>query len=114
MNKQIRTGSFFAKAEGAPSWKDRLAKMTGKAKPKATAKLEIDDANGETLVFPEIGDVSEIAEGVTVTAADGEHVFTADATTYTVVVTNGVVTSFTETPIEVAAAEMSAETVEFV
>jgi len=116
MKKTIRSGGFFAKAEGAPSWKDRLAKMTGKAKPKATAKLEIDDANGETLLFPEISDVSEIAEGVAVTATDGEHVFISDNTTYTVTVAAGVITAVVETPIEAApAAEaMSAETVEFV
>src|SRR6187402_1573001 len=116
MKKTIRSGGFFAKAEGAPSWKDRLAKMTGKAKPTATARLEIDDANGEKLVFPEIGDVSEIAEGVAVSATDGEHVFTSDTTTYTVTVAAGVITAVVETPIEEApAAEaMSEETVEFV
>jgi len=116
MKKTIRSGGFFAKAEGAPSWKDRLAKMTGKAKPKATAKLEIDDANGEKLLFPEIGDVSEIAEGVAVTATDGEHVFTSDNTTYTVTVAAGVITAVVETPIEdVPAAEaMSEDTIAFV
>jgi hypothetical protein len=112
MNKPIRQGSFFAKAEGqALSWKDRLAKLKGKAKPKATAKLEIDDANGETVVFPEIGDVSEIAEGTTVTATDGDHVFTADGKTYTVTVADGVVTAIVETMPEDAP---DAETTEFV
>lgn len=121
MKKTIRPGGFFAKAEGAPSWKDRLAKMKlmGGGKPKATAKLEIDDAvSGEKLIFPEIGDVSEIAEGVAVTATDGPHVFTADTTTYTVEVLAGKVVSVVETPTEEeeeeAAAEMSAETAEFV
>jgi hypothetical protein len=117
MKKTIRSGSFFAKAEGAPSWKDRLAKMTGKAKPKATAKLEIDDANGEKLLFPEISDVSEIAEGVAVTATDGEHVFTSDTTTYTVTVAAGVITAVVETPIEEeapAAEAMGEETIAFV
>lgn len=114
MRKTIRPGGFFAKAEGAPSWRDRLAKMTGKAKPKSTAKLEIDDANGEKLIFPEIGDVSEIAEGVAVTATDGEHVFTSDTTTYNVTVAGGKVTAVTETPMDAPAAEMNAETAEFV
>ncbi len=116
MKKTIRSGSFFAKAEGALSWKDRLAKMRGKGKAKPTAKLEIDDATGETLVFPEIGDVSEIAEGVAVTATDGDHVFTADATTYTVTVLDGVITAVVEVPTEeeAAAEAMSEETVEFI
>jgi len=118
MKKTIRPGSFFARAEGATSWKDRLAKMTGKAKPKATAKLEIDDANGEKLLFPEISDVSEIAEGVAVTATDGEHVFTSDTSTYTVTVAAGVITAVIETPLAdpnaPAAGAMSEETVAFV
>jgi len=120
MKKTIRTGGFFAKAEGVLSWKDRAAKILGKTKPKptATAKLEIDDAvSGEKLVFSEIGDVSEIAEGVAVTATDGPHVFTADTTTYTVEVLAGKVVSVVEAAIEneeEAAAEMSAETAEFV
>jgi len=119
MKKTIRTGAFFAKAEGVLSWKDRAAKILGKTKPKptATAKLEIDDAvSGEKLIFPEIGDVSEIAEGVAVTATDGPHVFTADTTTYTVEVLAGKVVSVVEAPVEdpAQAAEMSAETAEFV
>jgi len=115
MKKTIRSGGFFAKAEGKLSWTERLAKMRGKAKPKATAKLEVDDANGEKLLFPEISDVSEIAEGVAVTATDGEHVFTADNTTFTVTVAAGVITAVVETPIEEApAGAMSAETVEFI
>lgn len=114
MKKVIRTGGFFAKAEGGLSWKDRLAKMRGKSKPKPTAKLEIDDATGETLVFSEIGDVSEIAEGVAVTATDGEHVFVADATTYTVTVLGGVITAVVTTVMDEGAGAMSEETEEFI
>lgn len=117
MKQTFRTGAFFAKAGGVLSWKDRAARMIGKAKPTATAKLEIDDANGEKLVFPEIGDVSEIAEGVAVSATDGEHVFTSDTTTYTVTVAAGVITAVVETPIEAeapTAEAMSEETVEFI
>jgi hypothetical protein len=114
MNRQIKTGAWFSKAEGSPSWKDRLTTLRGKKPPKSTAKLEVDDANGETLIFPEIGDVSEIAEGIAVTATDGDHVFTADSTTYNVVVEGGKVTGVTETPIQAEASEMSAETAEFV
>ena len=116
MKRSFKTGAFFAKADGAPSWRDRLAKLRGKGKAKPTAKLEIDGANGETLIFPEIGDVSEIAEGVAVTATDGEHIFVADATTYTVTVAGGLITAVVETPVEDAppADAMSAETAEFV
>lgn len=116
MKKVVRTAGFFAKAEGAPSWRDRLAKMKLGGARKPTAKLEIDDANGEKLIFPEIGDVSEIAEGVAVTATDGTHVFVADTTTYTVEVLAGSIVSVVETPTEAAAeAEaMSPETVEFI
>lgn len=116
MNKPIKKSSFFATATGALSWKERLAGIRGKAKPKATAKLEIDDANGETLMFPEIGDVSEIAEGVAVTATDGDHVFVADTTTYTVTVLDGIITKVLaeETEIEEEASAMSPETVEFI
>lgn len=117
MKKVVRPGGFFAKAEGAPSWRDRLAKMKLVGTRKPTAKLEIDDANGEKLIFPEIGDVSEIAEGVAVTAADGTHVFVADATTYTVEVAAGLIVSVVETPVEAdppAAEAMSPETAEFI
>lgn len=117
MKKVVRTAGFFAKAEGAPSWRDRLAKMKLGGARKPTAKLEIDDANGEKLVFPEIGDVSEIAEGVAVTATDGTHVFVADTTTYTVEVLAGSIVSVAETPTEAdppAAEAMSQETVEFI
>lgn len=110
MNKRTKSAGFFGLAN-VPGWKARLAKMgiVPKTQQAGKAKLEIDDANGETMVFPEIGDVSEIVEGVTVTAEDGDHVFTADDSIYTVTVENGVVTKViedqtnTETEEEVAA-----------
>lgn len=119
MKHVVRNGAFFAKAEGAPTWRDRLAKMKLAGGPrKATAILEIDDANGETLVFPEIGDVSEIAAEVTVTATDGSHVITADGKTYTIEIAAGkvvtVVEEMPEAPADPASAEMNAETAEFV
>jgi len=119
MNKRTISARFFAKAEGVSlGWRERLAKLKGSKAPRsATAKLEIDDAvSGEKLIFTEIGDVSEIAEGVAVTATDGTHVFTSDTTTYTVEVLAGKVVSVVETPIEgdPAAEAMSAETAEFV
>ena len=118
MKIPFRKASTLSKAEGPKlGWRERLAALKGKGKQhKSTAKLEIDDATGEKLVFPEIGDVSEIAEGVAVTATDGEHVFVADTTTYTVTVAGGKVTAVVETPTEEAAGEteMNAETVAFV
>lgn len=107
MNKRLISARFFAKADGPTlGWRDRLAKLKGfKAKPQATAKLEVDDANGEKMIFPEIGDVSEIKEGVAVTATDGTHVFVADTTTYTCEVADGKIVSVMQTPTEEAAAE---------
>lgn len=107
MNKRPISARFFAKADGLTlGWRDRLAKLKGfKATPKATAKLEVDDANGEKMMFPEIGDVSEIKEGVAVTATDGSHVFVADGTTYTCEVMDGKIVSVTqETAADPAAA----------
>lgn len=119
MKIPFRKASTLSKAEGSKlGWRERLAALKGKGKQhKATAKLEIDDATGEKLVFPEIGDVSEIAEGVAIEATDGEHVFVADTTTYTVTVAGGKVTAVAETPVEedpAAETEMNAETVAFV
>lgn len=98
MNRNFRPAGTFAKAEGQQkTWKDRFAGLTGgRKKNKPNAKLEIDDATGETLVFPDIGDVSEILEGVTVTATNGPHVFTADSSTYTIEVLEGKVVSVVE------------------
>jgi len=116
MKIPFRKASTLSKAEGSKlGWRERLAALKGKSKAhQSTAKLEIDDANGETLIFPEIGDVSEIAEGVAVTATDGTHIFTADTTTYTVEVLAGVITTVTEAPTAAAPEAMSAETVEFI
>ena len=118
MKIPFRKASTLSKAEGSKlGWRERLAALKGKGKQhKSTAKLEIDDANGEKLIFPEIGDISEIAEGVAIEATDGEHVFIADTKTYTVTVAGGKVTAVVETVIEEAAAdtEMNAETVAFV
>jgi len=97
MKKTIRKGGFFASMGSPKSWLERAAAIKAKAqkggKPEPSALLKIDDANGETMEFPEIGDVSEIVEGVAVTAADGEHVFEADGKIYTVTVLGGAVTT---------------------
>ena len=116
MKIPLRRAATLSKAEGSKlGWRERLAALKGKGKQhRATAKLEIDDATGEKLIFPEIGDVSEIAEGVAIEATDGEHVFVADTTTYTVTVAGGKVTAVAETPTGEAETEMNAETVAFV
>lgn len=120
MNKNVKKGSFFATATASGrSWREALAKMTGKPNRKPEAKIEIDDANGETLIFPEIGDLSELAEGVAVTATDGTHVFTADNKTYTVEVLSGAITSVevvdnTAPPADEPAAEVNEDTQAFI
>lgn len=113
MIRNFRKAGTLSTASGSAGWRERLAKMTGGKQRKATAKLEIDDANGELLIFPEIGDVSEIAAEVAVTATDGTHVFTADTTVYTVEVLGGKVVSVVTAPID-DSTTMSQETIDFV
>jgi hypothetical protein len=113
MKRVIRPGKFFAKAEGK-SWKDRAADLLAgkKAKTAAQAKLEIDDrVSGEKLIFPDLGAVSEIVEGVAVTATDGEHIFEADGSVYTVEVKDGIVVSVVE---DTTGGEMNEDTQAFV
>lgn len=103
MNKNTKPAGFFAKIDGGLHWKERIAKLRGKkAKTPAKAKLEIDDAAGEKMIFPNIGDVSEIDEQTEVTATDGPHVFTADGSTYTIEVLGGKVTSVVEDQTDTA------------
>lgn len=88
------------------NWKQALAALGIKptSKPKATALFEVDAADGTKLTFPEINDLTELKEGVTTTAEDGEYVFQADGKTYEVEVMGGMVktveevTSGTEDP----------------
>ena len=83
------------------NWKTALAAMGIVPKNgKPNMVLEIQDANGVNLVFPDVNDITEIEVGTTVTAEDGEHVFTADNNTYTIVVAAGVVTELEVEPIE--------------
>jgi hypothetical protein len=114
MIRNFRKSSAFSTATGGTGWRERLAKMTGGKPRQATAKLEIDDANGELLIFPEIGDVSEIAQDVAVTATDGTHVFTADTKTYTVEVLGGKVVSVVSEDAATPPAAMSQETIDFI
>lgn len=74
------------------NWKTALAAMMGQ---KPTMLFEIDDANGTKLVFPDAADFSEVIEGATVTADDGEYVVTVDGIVTTITVVGGVVTAVT-------------------
>ena len=83
-----------------------LASLLTKIGHEVKAELVIDDASGTTLTFPDISDISEIAEGVAIDAADGTYTIANGEDVMTVVVVAGVVTSVaTETPAAVAAVE---------
>jgi len=95
------------------NWKKVLADMLDtKTKSKATALLEINDANDEMMTFPDISDVGEIAADVSVTATDGTHVFTADGNVITLVVTGGKVVSVDK--VEETVSDATAEFIEAV
>ena len=86
-----------------------LASLLTKIGHEVKAELVIDDASGTTLTFPDISDISEIAEGVAIDAADGTYTIANGEEVMTVVVVAGVVTSVAiETP-EAVAAELGAE-----
>lgn len=69
------------------------------------AELIIDDSNGTSLTFPDISDVSEIVEGVAVTAPDDTYVIADGDRTLTIVVASNVVTTVTiDDPADVEAA----------
>ena len=84
-----------------------LASLLTKIGHEVKAELVIDDASGTTLTFPDISDISEIAEGVAIDAADGTYtIANGDEVMIFVVVVAGVVTSVDiETPAPVAAVE---------
>ena len=86
-----------------------LASLLTKIGHEVKAELVIDDASGTTLTFPDISDISEIAEGVAIDAADGTYTIANGEEVMTVVVVAGVVTSVAiETP-EAVAAELDSE-----
>ena len=86
-----------------------LASLLTKIGHEVKAELVIDDASGTTLTFPDISEISEIAEGVAIDAADGTYTIANGEEVMTVVVVAGVVTSVAiETP-EAVAAELGAE-----
>lgn len=81
-----------------------LASLLTKIGHEVKAELVIDDASGTTLTFPDISEISEIAEGVAIDAADGTYTIAHGEDAMTVVVVAGVVTSVAmETPAPVAA-----------
>lgn len=89
-----------------------LASLLTKIGHEVKAELVIDDASGSTLTFPDISDISEIAEGVAIDAADGTYTIANGDDVITVVVMSGTVSSVsTETPEPVAAVpgELDAE-----
>ena len=86
-----------------------LASLLTKIGHEVKAELVIDDASGTTLTFPDISDISEIAEGVAIDAADGTYTIANGEEVMTVVVVAGVVTSVaTETP-EAVGGELDSE-----
>jgi len=70
-----------------------LAALLTKIGHKVTAELSIDDANGTTLTFPDISEISEINEGVSVDASDGTYTIANGDDALTIVVEAGKVTS---------------------
>ena len=82
-----------------------LASLLTKIGHEVKAELVIDDASGTTLTFPDISDISEIAEGVAIDAADGTYtIANGEDVMMLVAVVAGLVTSVaTETPEVVAA-----------
>ena len=88
-----------------------LASLLTKIGHEVKAELVIDDASGTTLTFPDISDISEIAEGVAIDAADGTYTIANGEEVMTVVVVSGVVDSVSDGSgtIEEVAAELGAE-----
>lgn len=84
------------------NWREALAALGIKPtkKPAPTALFEVDTADGTKLSFPDINDITELQEGATTSAEDGEYTFQADGKTYKVVIAGGVVTSMEETEAE--------------
>ena len=88
-----------------------LASLLTKMGLKATAELVVDDANGTSLTFPDISDLSEIAQGVAIDAPDGTYTIANGEASMIVVVVSGAVDSVSDgsDTIEEVAAELGAE-----
>lgn len=83
-----------------------LASLMAKMGHEVKAELVIDDANGVALTFPDISEISEIAEGVAVSAPDGTYTIADGDAALIVVVMGGLVTSVTaEEPAPAPVAE---------
>ena len=88
-----------------------LASLLTKIGHEVKAELVIDDASGTALTFPDISDISEIAEGVAIDAPDGTYTIANGEASMIVVVVSGVVDSVSDgtDTIEGVAAELGAE-----
>ena len=84
-----------------------LASLLTKIGHEVKAELVVDDANGKSLTFPDISEISEIAEGVAISAPDGTYTIADGDIALIVVVMGGLVTSVTtdEPAAEPVAAE---------
>lgn len=84
-----------------------LASMLSKLGVQVKAELIIDDSNGTSLTFPDISEVSEIAQGVAIMADDATYVIADGDNTITIDVLAGAVTAVVVAEPE--AAEATAE-----
>jgi len=71
-----------------------LAAILAKYRLKVKAELMVDDTNGLSITFPDISDVVEIAEGVSVNAPDGTYTVADGENTITMTVLGGIVTAY--------------------
>lgn len=90
-----------------------LASLLTKIGHEVKAELVIDDASGTTLTFPDISDISEIAEGVAIDAADGTYTIANGEDVMTVVVVAGVVTSVAIEAVAAVGGELDSEVAAF-
>ena len=88
-----------------------LASLLTKIGHEVKAELVVDDANGTSLTFPDISDISEIAQGVAIDAPDGTYTIANGDASMIVVVMGGVVESVSDgsTTVEEVAAELGVE-----
>lgn len=90
-----------------------LASLLTTLGQKVKAELVVDDVNGTSHTFPDITEISEIAEGVSISSPDGTYVIADGEDSYTIVVLAGVVTSIVkDEPAEVVEASLDAEVAE--
>jgi hypothetical protein len=74
--------------------KDRLDTLKAKLGfTPPNQEFKIDDATGETMLFPDANDFTEIVVGTPVTASEGEHYCTVGESVYKIEVEGGLVKS---------------------